>query len=103
MESLIQNILSIENQANEILEKARGESREREKSALDQIAAIQQEIAGQVEARVGVFREAAEKQHKDDVAQAQAESQRALSAIDHIGQDVINRHVDRVVARYLES
>jgi F0F1-type ATP synthase membrane subunit b/b' len=102
MESLVQNILSLENQANDLLEKARADAREHEKSAADKIAEIQQEISAQVESRVADFRAKAEQQHQEDVAQAQAESQRALAAVDHIGQEVIARHVDSVVARYLE-
>ena len=102
MESLVQNIMSLENQANDLLEKARADAGDREKSAADKIAEIQQEIAAQVESRVAEFRASAEQQHQEDVAQAQVESQRALAAVDQIGQEVIARHVDSVVARYLE-
>ena len=79
MASLIENILSIENQANEIVAKAHAESKALEKGALAEIQRVRQEIDAQTEQRIEAFRKDAEQKHQATLAAEKEEAARRLA------------------------
>lgn len=103
MKSLIDDILTLEDQANGLLDGARATAKEIEKAAAAKQAAIQQEIMADVERRVGEFRSEAERKHQEDLAQAKAEHQAALAALEQVAATVITEQAEAVVAQFRES
>jgi len=102
MKSLIDNILTLEIQANEILESRRKQAKELDKEAEAKVQADRQAIAAQVEQRVAAFRAQAEQKHKDDLAAAEAAFKQALAKIEGVSAQVIQKHAERIVARFRE-
>ncbi len=103
MKSLIDDILTLENEANGLLEEARAKAKEIEKASTAKQAAIREEIMADVERRVAVFREEAERKHQEDIARAKAEHEAALAALDQIVDGVIADQADALVAQFRES
>jgi F0F1-type ATP synthase membrane subunit b/b' len=102
MNLLIDSILSVENEANALIEQARAEAKALEKQADNEIAALQQEIAAKVEQQVAAFRETAGKRHEAEVAKEGIEARKALESVDRIPADLISRQVDKIVSRFRE-
>jgi len=102
MNLLIDSILSVENEANALIEQARTEAKALEKRADNEIAALQQEIAAKVEQQVAAFRETAVRRHEEEVAKEGAAARKALETVDRIPADLISRQVDKIVARFRE-
>jgi F0F1-type ATP synthase membrane subunit b/b' len=102
MNLLIDSILSVENEANALIEQARAEAKALEKRADNEIAALQQEIAAKVEQQVAAFRETAGKRHEAEVAKEGIEARKALESVDRISGDLISRQVDKIVSRFRE-
>lgn len=102
MKSLIDDILTIETQANEILESHRTQAKELEKQAAAKIQAAQQEVAAQVERRVTAFRAQAVQKHAEQLAKAETVFKQALQSIEGVSERVIDEHAKRIVARFRE-
>jgi len=102
MASLIENILSLEKQADEIVANTRTEAKAEEKKAADEIEAIRQQVEADVDARIAAFRQEAEAQHQQDVLDAERAATGALAALDNIDDGVIKTQVDRIVNRFRE-
>lgn len=102
MNSLIDNILSLEGEANSVLDRARAQAKEIEKDAEVQVAAIQEEVRTAAEQRIAQYRAEAEKKHQADLVQARAGHERALKSIEQISESAVAAQVQRVVARFRE-
>jgi len=102
MESLIDRLLSVENEAGAIIEKARVEAKEVEKQAKSDIAAVQKEVAATVEEKFAGFREQALSKHEKDVADQEAEARKTLEAISHVPADLISKQAEKIAARFRE-
>jgi len=103
MKSLIDDILTLEDEANQLLESARATAKEIDKASASKQAAIREEIMADVERRVATFREEAERKHQEDIVRAKAEHEAALAALDQIVGGVISEQADAVVAQFRES
>lgn len=102
MKSLIDDILSLEGEANSVLERARVQAKDLEKGAEAQMAAIQEEVRAAAEQRIAQYRAEAEKKHQADLAQARSSNERALKSIEQISESAVAGQVRRVVARFRE-
>jgi len=102
MNALIDTILAVENDATQLLEKARAEAKTLEKKAESEIAALQEEINAKVAQQVTAFRETAERRHADDAAKEKQAAQDALAALERIPGAVVSKQVDMIVARFRE-
>ena len=102
MKSLIDDILSLEGQANTVLEDARAKVKDIEKGADAQIASIQEQVRTATDQRIAQYRAEVEKKHQEDLAQARVEQERALKAIEQVPEASVAAQVRRVVARFRE-
>ncbi len=102
MNALIDTILSVENEANQLLEKARAEAKALEKKAAADIAALQQEMADKVVQKVAAFRETAERRHAEAAANEEQAGKQAVAALDTIPEAAISKQVNMIVARFCE-
>jgi vacuolar-type H+-ATPase subunit H len=103
MELLIDKIVSLESEANKIIEKARNDAKEMEKSVNTAIVAVQDELHKVLEKRVSDFRDEANLRQEKAIAEQSAETQRVLASVGSISNVVIAKQVDKIVNRFCES
>jgi len=102
MNSLIDNVLSLENDASTIIEKARVEAKELEKRVSNDITKIQQESQAMLEKKLVSFREEAGRRHEQEVAQQAIKAQQMLEKVDSIPAALIEKQIEKIVNRFRE-
>jgi F0F1-type ATP synthase membrane subunit b/b' len=102
MNTLVENIVSLENEADSVVAKARVEAQELEKSAAADIEAYRRKLSEDMEAKVSAFQKQMEEKHKASVVAAEAELVRSLGAVDRIADDVLRKQIDRIVNKFSE-
>jgi F0F1-type ATP synthase membrane subunit b/b' len=97
--SLIENVLSLETQANQVVESAKAEAQRMEASAEEQAAAARAEVAASVERRTAAFRADAEAKVAQELKKADEEHSAARARLDQIPAERIAGQVKAVTAR----
>jgi len=97
MSSLVQSILTIENEASNVVARAHEEAAALAKQADEKIAAQRAALAEETARRIEEFRKSAAERHEKDLAGAEAAHRAALDAIDQIPQSRIQQEVDRII------
>jgi F0F1-type ATP synthase membrane subunit b/b' len=100
--ALVENILSLENEADSIVAQARAEAKEIEKSAIHDVEAYRRRLAEETHQKVRAFQKEAEEKHKRSVAEMEKDLSRVLNDIDRIADDTLKRQVDRIVIKFSE-
>ena len=103
MNTLVENIVSLENEADSIVAKANVEAHELEKSAAADIEAYRRKLSKDTAEKVSLFQKQMEAKHRVSVVEAEEELVRALGAVDQIADDVLNKQIDRVVNKFSEN
>jgi F0F1-type ATP synthase membrane subunit b/b' len=102
MNTLVENIVSLENEADSIIAGARAEAQELEKSAAADIEAYRRKLSEDTETKVSLFQKQMEEKYKASVVEAEGELVRSLSAVDQIADDVLKKQIDRIVNKFSE-
>lgn len=102
MASLIEQALSLEKTADEIVANAHAEAKAEEKKAEKEIEQMRAELQAEVGERIAAFRKEAQNRHEQHVAQAGQAAQEAAEAVEGIAEDAIQQQVARIVARFRE-
>jgi hypothetical protein len=102
MTSLVEEIASLENEADSIVARARTEAEEMEKSAVAEVEAYRRKLAGDMEVKISAFQREMEEKHKVSVDEAERELRQALGTIDQIPDSVIKAQIDRIINRFSE-
>jgi|GEM_PF-1744024 len=102
MTSLVEEIASLENEADSIVARARTEAEEIEKSALAEVEAYRRKLAGDMEMKISAFQREMEEKHKVSADEAERELRQALGTIDQIPDNVIRAQINRIVNRFSE-
>ncbi len=97
--SLIENVLSLETQANQVVEAAKAEAKRLEAAAEEQVAAARAEVAASVERRTAAFRADAEAKVAQELQKADEEYRAARVRLDQIPAEKIAGQVKAVTAR----
>ena len=100
--ALIENILSLEHEADSIVAQARAEAKEVVQSAIVEVEAYRRQLADETEQKVSAFQIETEKKHQLLVAEARKELVQTLDAIDQISGGVLKEKINRIVARFGE-
>ena len=103
MITLVEKIVSLENEADSIVAEAHAEAHELEKSAAADIEAYRRKLSEDTEEKVSLFQKQMEEKHKASVVEAEAELVRALGAVDQIADDVLRKQIDRIVNKFSEN
>ncbi len=103
MNTLVENIVSLENEADSVVAMARAEAQELEKTAAADIEAFRRKLSEDTEAKVSLFQKQIEEKHKASVVEAEEELVRSLGAVDRIADDVLRKQIDRIVNKFSES
>ncbi|HOC68511.1 MAG TPA: hypothetical protein PLL36_07360 [Candidatus Hydrogenedentes bacterium] len=102
MDSLIDRLLSVEDEAGAIIEKARAEVKDLEKQTAASIAAVHDEIVCGVDRKFAAFREEALVRHEEEAARQKEAARKTLEAAGHIPAELISRQAEKIVARFRE-
>jgi vacuolar-type H+-ATPase subunit E/Vma4 len=100
MASLIEDVLSIESRANEVVAKAHSDAKALDKSALAQIEQAVAEIEARTAQRVEAYRRDAEQKHQAALAAEKQESARRLSLLDRLDAPLVDKLSGLVVAEF---
>ncbi len=100
MASLVENIISLENEADGIIEKARAGSKDIIGSVNDEIARYRDRLAGELESRLADFREKAEKKFQEAIAEASKEHALRLNSVKELPESFANPQVEKILDRF---
>ena len=102
MASLIENVVSLEAQANKIIEIAHSQAKDIENGAEVELRAQQAALEEEVTRRLDAFRQAGEARHEEELHAAEREFAAAIEAVDRLDVRAVQAQVDRVLAQFKE-
>lgn len=102
MSSLIENVLTLEREANDLVAVAQRQAQQFDKDTASQMEGVRNELAAATDQRVEAFRHEAETRHERGLEQAEREHQEAAAALDAIGAPQVQRCAEQVVAKFHE-
>ena len=102
MQTLVENVMSLEREADSILAQARVDAKEVEKKAQAEAEAHRLKLVEATEQKVSAFQKETREKHQRDIAEAEKDLARALEAVDQISDGVLKEQVDRIVTRFSE-
>lgn len=102
MNSLIERVLSVEDEAADIIEKARTEAKELEKQVKACIVQIHNDSRIKMEERMATFRTEALRRHEEALANQEIRARKAVEAVKSIPDDLLKKHVEKIVNRFRE-
>ncbi len=103
MAVLVEDVVSLEKEADAIVVQAHAGARDSEKAALADAEACRRKLAEEVDRKISDFQKAMEEKYQGSVAETEKDLARALSAIDQIGRETIKEQVDKIVIQFSES
>lgn len=100
MTSLVDNIISLEKEADGIIEEAHAHSKDALKSVDDELALYRDQLAADIEARLAAFTAEVRKQFEESLARASGKHAERLRALKELPEDFRALQVDRIVDRF---
>lgn len=100
MSTLIESVLSLEQEASAIVAKAREEAAAVAKQAEDQILAHRDAVSKETGRRIEEYRRQAEARHEQEVAQANEDFSKSAAAIEQVSQAVLRKQVEFVASTF---
>jgi hypothetical protein len=97
MSPLVEEIVSLENDADSMLAKARAEAQELDKSATAEMETYHRKLAEDMEGKVSAFQRGMGEKLEVSLAEAKQKLARDLDAIDQIADNVLKVHIDQIV------
>ena len=102
MAALVEEIVSLENEADSIVAQARAEAIEVEQSAIVEVEAYRRQRAKETEQKISAFQKETEEKHRHSIAEAEKELAQTLDAVDQISGSVLREQIDRIITRFSE-
>jgi F0F1-type ATP synthase membrane subunit b/b' len=100
MASLIDNIISLEKEADLILEEAQASSKNIHKATEDDIVRYRDELAGELEIRLKQFKAEAEKRYQDALAEINRKRSGKLDSLTRLSDDYIVLQARKIIDRF---
>lgn len=100
MASLIENVLSLEQEADAIIAAAHAEARQIEERAEMELRARRETLEAEAAARLAAFREEAVARHREELAKAEQEAESAAASVRNLDKQALERQADKVVGRF---
>ena len=97
MKTLIDKVLSLENEAERILDDARREAKKIDADADAQIAQLRADGEAVLQRRIQEYRNAAEQKHQDEVAKARAALAQELERVKQVPDSVLVEQAAKAV------
>ncbi len=102
MAPLVEDVVSLEKEADSIVARARAEAKESEKIAVAEAEAYRQKLAEETDQRISAFQKEMEERHRGGLADAEKDLARALDAVDRIPGKVLEEQVNKIVTKFGE-
>ena len=102
MAALVENIVSLEKEADMIVAQASAEAKEMEKSAIAEAEAYRQRLAEETDKKVIAFQKEMEEKHQRSVAENEKDLVQALKAIDQIAGGALKQQIAKIVTKFGE-
>ena len=95
MAALVEDVVSLEKEADAIVAQARAEAKELEKLAIAEAEAYRRKLAEETDQKVLAFQKEMEEKHQRSVAETEKDLAQALNAIDQIADDALKEQIEQ--------
>jgi hypothetical protein len=102
MAALVEDIVSLEKEADAIVAQARAEAKELEKLAIAEAEAYRRKLAEETDQKIIAFQKDMEEKHKRFLVEVEKNLTQALNAIDQIPESALKEQVGKIVAKFGE-
>ena len=102
MANLVEDVVSLEKEADVIVAQAYAEARELEQLAIVEAEAYRRKLAEETDQKVLAFQKEVEEKHKGSVAETEKDLVRALNAIDQIADGRLKEEIEKIVTKFRE-
>ena len=102
MAALVEDVVSLEKEADAIVAQARAEAKELEQLAVAEAEAYRRKLAEETDQKILTFQKEMEEKHQGSVAETEKDLNRALNAIDQIADGRLKEQIEKIVTRFRE-
>ena len=102
MANLVEDVVSLEKEADVIVAQAYAEARELEQLAIVEAEAYRRKLAEETDQKVLAFQKEVEEKHKGSVAETEKDLVRALNAIEQIADGRLKEEIEKIVTKFRE-
>ncbi len=102
MANLVEDVVSLEKEADGIVAQARAEAKELEKLAIAEAEAYRRKLAEETDQKVLAFQKEMEEKHKGSVAEMEKKLVQVLSSVDQLPDNRLKEQIDKIVAKFSE-
>jgi len=102
MAALVEDVVSLEREADVIVAKAYAEAKELEQLAIAEAEAYRRKLAEETDQKVLAFQKEMEEKHKGSVAETEKDLVRALNAIEQIADGRLKEEIEKIVTKFRE-
>jgi len=102
MAALVEDVVSLEKEADAIVIHARAGAKELEKLAIAEAEAYRRKLAEGTDQKVSAFQKEMEEKHKRSVAEMEKELVQALSSIDQLADGRLKEEIEKIVTKFRE-
>ncbi len=102
MVALVEEVVSLEKEADAIVAQARADAKGLEKSAIAEADAYRRKLAEETEQKILAFQKEMEEKYQGSVAETEKDLTRILSAIDQIDSEVLKEKIEKIVTKFRE-
>lgn len=102
MAALVEDVLSLEKEADAIVAQARAEAKELEKLAIAEAETYRRKLAEETDQKVSAFQKEIEEKHKGSVAETEKELVQTLSSVDQLPDGRLKEQIEKIVSKFRE-
>ncbi len=102
MANLVEDVVSLEKEADLIVAQGRAEAKDLEKLAIAEAEAYRRKLAEETDRKVLAFQKEMEEKHKGSVAETEKDLVRSLNAIDQIADGRLKEKIEKIVTKFRE-
>jgi F0F1-type ATP synthase membrane subunit b/b' len=102
MANLVEDVVSLEKEADTIVAQAHAEAKELGKLAIEEAEAYRRKRAEETEQKVVAFQKEMEEKHKSAVAETEKDLARALNTVDQIAGNTLKEQISKIVTKFSE-
>ena len=102
MKTLLDNIISLEREADGIIEKARASAKEIKSSTEEALRKYKEDLAKEREERIEKKEKEAQLQYEETIATEELIFEKNMKAIKNIPDEKLEREVERILSRFRE-
>ena len=102
MAALVEDVVSLEKEADSIVAQARAEAKELEKSGFAEAEAYRRKLTEEMDQKTLAFQREMEDRYLGSVVETNKDLTRALNGIDQIAGTVLKEQINKIVAKFGE-